>query len=240
MNSSYLMHHGIKGMHWGIRRARDDYNDISKYDTKTQKKIQKQNDIIANTHRKKKMQKAVRRAITARKIGDAKQFAKKAKNAAAIAGLAALTGYAISQNKNNFGSSLSDNVKTVAKTMGKTAVSGAKKAITSETVKKAYNTASRGISTAVKTGSKAIKRGVANSVKKQLGKDIDGDDPRTWVNTFRNAKDVINTGKRIYNNMNNLKNKNFVAATIDLAPDIIEKTNDFLKKHGINVGGNND
>lgn len=77
--------------------------------------------------------------------------------------------------------------------------------------------------------SKAGKK-AKSSVRNRVMSGIDENDPRTWINAYRNAKDTVETVKRYGRAAKAIKNKDAVTAVSSLTPEITENTNKLIDK----------
>lgn len=77
--------------------------------------------------------------------------------------------------------------------------------------------------------SKAGKK-AKSSVRNRVMSGVDENDPRTWINAYRNAKDTVETVKRYGRAVKAVKNRDAINAVSSLAPEITENTNKLIDK----------
>lgn len=77
--------------------------------------------------------------------------------------------------------------------------------------------------------SKAGKK-AKSSVRNRVMSGVDENDPRTWINAYRNAKDTVETVKRYGRAAKAVKNRDAVTAVSSLTPEITENTNKLIDK----------
>lgn len=77
--------------------------------------------------------------------------------------------------------------------------------------------------------SKAGKK-AKSSVRNRVMSGVDENDPRTWINAYRNAKDTVETIKRYGRAAKAVKNRDAVTAVSSLTPEITENTNKLIDK----------
>ena len=76
---------------------------------------------------------------------------------------------------------------------------------------------------------------VGRAVRNSVMRDVDTEDPRTYINAVKNSKNVINRGRNLYTGLKAIKNRDAATAISTLTPDIIESTNRMLEDRGIHL-----
>ena len=76
----------------------------------------------------------------------------------------------------------------------------------------------------------SVKDGIKSAIHKQVMKDVDTDDVRTWGNAVGNTRTAISNGKRYMQAANAVKNRDAVTAISSVTPEIIGNTNKLIEQ----------